>query len=344
MGRATGTAGIDDVASAAGVSASTVSRVMNGRAGVDAALADRVRSAATALGYRPNPLARSLVLGRTQTIAVVVPDLANPTFQGMLRGITLAAARDGYRVLVADTSEDAGDEEAIVRETRRRCDAVVLCSPRMSAAALGALVAELDPVVVINREVPGIPAVSADYRAGIIELLDHLTALGHRRIAYAAGAPSSASDAARRRGIADVMSARPEVEVITVETGATFADGAAAASAVIDTGATGVAAFNDLVAMGLLAELASRGVAVPADLSVVGFDDIPFAAFTTPALTTAAVPVGELGELAWRRLATRFAGDEPEADVVLRPELRVRGSSGPPPAASGGGTSRTGRQ
>ncbi|WP_157497501.1 LacI family DNA-binding transcriptional regulator [Leifsonia sp. Leaf264] len=341
----TGITGIDDVARAAGVSASTVSRVMNGRAGVDAALVERVRTAATALGYRPNPLARSLVLGRTQTIAVVVPDLANPTFQGMLRGVTLAAARDGYRVLVADTSEDVAAEEAIVRETRRRCDAVVLCSPRMPTDVLTAAVAALDPVVVINRSVPGIPGVSADYRAGIVDLLEHLAALGHRRLVYVAGSPSSASDAARRAGVAAFAQARPDVEVRTVEAGATFGDGAAAASVVIDSGATGVVAFNDLVAMGLLASLAARGVAVPAEMSVVGFDDIPFAAFTTPALTTAAVPVGELGELAWGRLAARFAGEEPEGDVVLRPELRVRESSGPPPAAVGrtARAARTGR-
>ncbi|KQQ92664.1 LacI family transcriptional regulator [Leifsonia sp. Leaf325] len=341
MGRTTGTTGIDDVARAAGVSASTVSRVMNGRAGVDAALAERVRTAASSLGYRPNPLARSLVLGRTQTIAVVVPDLANPTFQGMLRGVTLAAARDGYRVLVADTSEDAAAEEAIVRETRQRCDAVVLCSPRMPSDVLIAAVAALDPVVVINREVPGIPGVSADYRVGIVELLEHLATLGHRRLVYAAGSPSSASDAARRAGLADFALARPDVEVLTVEAGATFGDGAAAASVVVESGATGVVAFNDLVAMGVLASLAAQGIAVPAEVSVVGFDDIPFAAFTTPALTTAAVPVGELGELAWRRLAARFEGKEPEGDVMLRPELRVRASSGPvravvsPPAGAG---------
>ena len=132
---------IADVAHAAGVSRATVSRVMNDRSTVDPELAARVREVAEQLHYRPSNTARSLSLGRTNTVAVVVPDLANPMFQQVLRGVASAAAGEGYRVLVADTAEDAAEEERIALEARLRCDALVLVSPRMSEQTLRKLAA-----------------------------------------------------------------------------------------------------------------------------------------------------------------------------------------------------------
>src|SRR6478752_2704643 len=123
---------IGDVATQAGVSRATVSRVMNGLSTVDPRIAARVRATAVELDYRPNQVARSLALGRTQTIGYVVPDLTNPSFHGGLRGLSRAAADHGYRVLVADSAEHAEDEPLLALETRRRCDAVVLVAPRMS--------------------------------------------------------------------------------------------------------------------------------------------------------------------------------------------------------------------
>ncbi len=129
--------GIADVAEKAGVSHATVSRVMNGNAAVDPGIAARVRAAAVELKYQPNPVGgRSLALGKTDTIGIVVPDLANPTFQAILRGLSIAAAQDGYRVLIADSSEVTSEEAILAGEARRRCDGVVLCAPRMSDAEL----------------------------------------------------------------------------------------------------------------------------------------------------------------------------------------------------------------
>ena len=119
------------MAARAGVSLATVSRVMNGNSSVDHALAERVRIAAAELNYSASPLARSLVLGKTNTIAVVVPDLENPTFHGVLRGLSRAAARDGYHILIADSVESVAEERILAVETRRRCDGLVLCAPRM---------------------------------------------------------------------------------------------------------------------------------------------------------------------------------------------------------------------
>ena len=170
---------IAEVAHAAGVSRATVSRVMNGRSTVDPELAARVREVAEQLHYRPSNTARSLSLGRTNTVAVVVPDLANPMFQQVLRGVASAAAEEGYRVLVADTAEHAADEERIALDARLRCDALVLVSPRMPEQTLRALLPEIRPVVVVNRAADGTtPTLAIDYAAGIDQIVEHLTGLG----------------------------------------------------------------------------------------------------------------------------------------------------------------------
>lgn len=321
---------IADVAAQAGVSLSTVSRALNDNPTVDPALAERVREAAASLEYRASPLARSLVLGRTQTIAVVVPDLGNPTFQEVLRGVSRAAAADGYHVLVADSAESVDEERVLAVETRRRTDGVILCAPRLPQDELDRLVAGIRPVVLINRAAgPGVPSVRADYRSALGDELAHLYGLGHRRIAYLAGIERSVANAARLEAIAEFRAAHSDVEVIELPGGVDFDAGAAAAPAVLATKATAVLAFNDLVAMGLQSAVQASGCRVPADLSIVGFDDIPFARHTTPPLTTAAVPAAELGAQAWSQLRLLLDGAEPGHPVSLRPTLTVRGSSGP---------------
>ncbi|HEU4546681.1 MAG TPA: LacI family DNA-binding transcriptional regulator, partial [Microlunatus sp.] len=191
---------IADVAARAGVSPATVSRVMNGTRAVDEEMTERVRSAVLELDYSPSPLARSLVLGRTNTVAVVVPDLGNPTFHGVLRGLSHAASRNGFHVLVADSAESVDDELVLAEQTRRRCDGLVLVAPRMAEADLDRLLRTLQPVVVVNREPTvgsGTPVVTADYRFGLSGLLDLLYADGHRSLMFLAGAPQSASNARR---------------------------------------------------------------------------------------------------------------------------------------------------
>ncbi|WP_433509479.1 LacI family DNA-binding transcriptional regulator [Nonomuraea sp. CA-143628] len=324
---------ITAVAKQAGVSISTVSRVMNGNEHVDPAIAERVRAVASELHYSASPLARSLVLGRTQRVAILVPDLENPTFQSVLRGLTHAAARDNYHVLVADSLETAGEEGILALEARRCCDAIVLCAPRMPEDKLRGLLPELAPVVLINRESPYVPAptLTADYEAGIQPLARHLYQLGHRRIAYLEGNPDSVSNTQRLTGLARFRAEHPEADVLGIPCGVTFERGHAVADAVLASGATGVLGFNDLVAMGLLSALNERGVRVPERLSLTGFDDIPFAKYTTPPLTTASVPVVELGEEAWKRLHALLNGDKPDHDLSFRPRIEVRGSTGPVP-------------
>ena len=317
---------IFEVAAAAAVSPATVSRVVNGKSSVDPAIASRVLEVVGRLGYRASASARNLARGSTQTVAVVVPDLGNPMFQEVLRGVTHAAAAAGYRVLVADSEESPAGEPELALEARRRCDALVLCAPRMAEADLLELLPRLSPVVLVNRSITGISDVAVDYAAAASAALLHLVELGHARIAYLEGPPSSESNRRRLVGIASAAADHPGVTVTRVECGATSDDGERAASGL--GGATGVVAFNDLVAVGLLAGLRALAIEVPREVSVIGFDDIEFARFTSPPLTTMAVPRAVLGARAWDALFAQLDGGEPAPPVVVTSTLVVRGSTG----------------
>ncbi|MFJ4209723.1 LacI family DNA-binding transcriptional regulator [Paenarthrobacter sp. NPDC089675] len=327
--------GIADVAEKAGVSHATVSRVMNGNAAVDPGIAARVRAAAAELKYQPNPVGRSLALGKTDTIGIVVPDLANPTFQAILRGLSIAAAQDGYRVLIADSSEVTSEEAILAGEARRRCDGVVLCAPRMPDAELEELAPTLHPLVLINRTTINTttPSLSVDYGQGIQELAQHLVSLGHQRLVYLSGPEHSASNRQRLVGLAEFRKEHPEIELQMLHGGSNFDSGHDSTEAIIASGATGILAFNDLVAMGLLSGLHERGIRVPEDISVTGFDDIPFARYTTPPLTTAAVPINELGSLAWRRMREQIqqADQTPtHQQDEFAPRMEIRKSTAAP--------------
>ena len=332
VARRSTTATIAEVAEHAGVSPATVSRVLNGRFVGDPVVADRVRASAAALNYTPNHHARSLALGRTRAIAFVVPDLANPAFQAILSSLSKSAARDGYRVLVADSDEQRDDEPLLVDEVRRRCDAVVLCAPRMTDERLVEVAAGIRPLVLINRPMPQIdaPSLSIDYRAGVRSLADHLVGLGHRRLVYLEGPEGSVSNRYRLAGLDAFAREHPEVTIERMPGGFTSEDGVAAAARVRDSGTTAVLAYNDLVAIGLVNGLIELGVRVPEDVSVTGFDDIPFARYTTPPLTTASVPNSTLGEEAWRRMHALLEDREPEADLVFPPRFELRGSTAAP--------------
>lgn len=322
---------IADVAAHAGVSPATVSRVMNGHFLGEPAVAERVRASAGQLDYSPNHLARSFALGRTKAIAFLVPDLANPAFQTVLAGLSKAAAADGYRVLVADSGESPEDEPVLAAEVRSRCDAIVLCAPRMSEDDLERAAATLGPVVLMNRSSPRVtaPTLSVDSRAGFELIAQHLYSLGHRRLAYVAG-PEGVANANRVKGLGDFTQTVGDVTITHVAGGAGSEDGLAAVDAVVATGATAALAFNDLVAVGLVHGLVERGIRVPDDLSVTGFDDIPFARFLSPSLTTASVPHDVLGTLAWSRMRSLINGSPPEHNVVFQPRLEVRRSTAAP--------------
>lgn len=321
---------IGDVATAAGVSRATVSRVLNGRATVDGALVERVESAIAQLGYRPSETARNLSLGRTNTIALLVPDLGNPMFQAILHGLTLSAGQDGFQVLVADTQEHSQLERRAAIDARRRCDALLLCAPRMPDEDLAAVLAQASPIALINRIAPSpVHQLALDYRHTIGLVADHLAGLGHRRIVYLGGPPSSASNRLRLQGIADAERKHPQIRIAHMEVGTSLDAGSDVAEAVLASDATAVIGFNDLVAIGLLSRLDDLGVAVPEALSVVGVDDIPFARYSRPHLTTVSVPQDSLGALAWAQLKDAMAGAPAGEPVWVKGTLIERDSTGP---------------
>lgn len=324
---------IGDVATAAQVSRATVSRVMNGLSTVDPVIAERVRTTAAELQYRPSEIARNLSLGRTHTIAVVVPDLGNPMFQAILQGVTRAAAEDGYRVLVADTQESKSAEMDAAIEARRRCDALVLCAPRMNDERLAEVIAAAAPVVLVNRVMPNapIPQVATDYGRAIDLIVDHLVDLGHRHLVYLGGPVASASNQLRIEGLDRAEARHPDLRIDRRTIGTSLDDGWSSSDTVLESGATAVVAFNDLIALGLLSRLRELDISVPEQLSVVGVDDIPYSRFSEPTLSTVSVPQDELGATAWRRLHQAIEGHAATGPLWLEGAMQARGSSGPAP-------------
>jgi LacI family transcriptional regulator, galactose operon repressor len=321
---ATARATIIDVARAAGVSPATVSRVLTGAKAVSTDLERRVRDAVERLGYRPNPAAQGLLRGTTRAVGVVVPDLGNPYFAEVLKGVTAAAGRADFRTLVTDTNEQPSAEYEAARELARWADGVVLCAPRMSEEELSQLVAVVPQLVCVNRieREQAAPAVVVDFHAGMTRICRHLAALGHRRIVYLRGPEQAWSQRERDRALGEAG-----LDIAHVRCGAGHQDGYRVADTALAAGGSAIVAFSDYVALGVLARLRERGVSVPGDVSLTGFDNISFAGLVFPPLTTVAVDAADLGRRAWSRL---FGTDRSTGAVTLTPELVVRESSGPP--------------
>jgi DNA-binding LacI/PurR family transcriptional regulator len=336
-------ASIHDVARRAEVSVATVSRSFTAPHTVREATRSKVLAAATDLGYRPNRAARGLITGRTGNIGVIVPDLGNPYFQGVLKGAQARAREADYAVFVADGQESATEEEALIGAMSKQVDGIVLCSSRLDADALAALDPE-PAVVLLNRRVPGRATVSVDSADGMRQAMEHLAALGHTRCAFVSGPRRSWSNQQRLRGLRAAARAAG-AELMTIGPVAPqFGGGVEAAEPVLAGGATAVLAYNDLVAAGVLSRLAELDVEVPRELSVIGFDDIPLAAMLTPALTTVAAPTVRAGGAAVETLLARLeTGTEPPAaaDHQLPATLVVRSSTAAPAPALTVTTERT---
>src|SRR5689334_17849441 len=191
---------IHDVARRAQVSASTVSRALSASHLVRGTTRDRVLAAAKELGYQPNPAARSLITGRTGNIGIIVPDLNNPFYTAVLRGVQARARQSGYAVFFGDGEEDPVGEESLVRAMARQVDGVVMCGPFSSDAQLRAL-SEVTSLVLLNRRLREVPAVLMDSAAGMRQVIHHLAALGHRRVAYLNGPTNGWSNRERRRAL-----------------------------------------------------------------------------------------------------------------------------------------------
>ncbi len=325
---------IEDVARAAGVSAMTVSRVINDQSGVSDTTRERVREAVQRLGYRRNSLARGLKARHSHTIGLVVPDITNPYFPEIVRGAEDTALEAGYTVFLSNAIEDQQREAASLRILEeRRVDGVIVVSPRLPERRLHALLRTHRAAVVVNRTAPPevAGAVRLDHASGMRQAIDHLRSLGRSRFGVLAGPNSSFAAVERLRAIEATLRELgiPLPDGRVVRTAPYIDDGAAATQRLLraQPEVDALLCYNDLVAAGALQACAALGRAVPEQVAVVGFDDIPFARLFTPSLTTLHVPKYDLGVNAMRILLDRIAGRNVRAEVVLRPTLVVRGST-----------------
>ncbi|MEZ3159026.1 LacI family DNA-binding transcriptional regulator [Microbacterium sp. BWT-B31] len=364
---------VHDVAARSGVSIATVSRTLRAPHRVSEETRDRVLAAVHELGYQPNRAASGLRGGRTGVIGLVVPDIENPYFSSLTKGAQASSRERGYGLVVVDTAEQADVEAAEVRAVGPQIDGIILASSRLSDAALAQLAATTT-CVLVNRElvsppsgpdafdgapsaasapagaaVPGIvvPTVTIDERAGARAAIGHLHELGHRRIAYVGGPARSWSQARRSRAIREAAQLFPGVDLIELSGYAPDADGGReAADTVLGGGPTAVIAYNDLVALGLLARWTEEGVRVPDDVSLVGFDNTYVAELSFPRLTSVGADLREFGETAVTLLLERLAGaalDEAAMHRELEPRLIARASTAPPRAAAAPARSREDR-
>lgn len=322
---------IRQVASLAGVSPSTVSRVFSRPDVVAHRTRQRVMEAAHRLGYTPNPVARSLARGCTGNLGIVLPDIGN-AFQALtVKTVQARARQDGYALFVADCDDQVQDEERIVRAMVPQVDGLLLAYPLMPDETL-AEIATLTPVVAMNRELADVPSVLIDTTPGAAQAVEHLHALGHRDVVYLAG-PDGYSNTCRRRGFQETTRRLGMTAAVLGPFEPRVSAGVRAADLVLAGGATAVLAYNDEVAVGVVNRLADRGLRVPRDVSVVGFDGAALADVATPRLTTVRLPIRAAGVAAVRLLLDVIGGADPRprAPARLTGELIVQASTGPVP-------------
>ncbi len=331
-----------DVARAAGVSAMTVSRVINDQPRVKDETRRRVEAAIAALGYVPNRIARGLVRRETKTIGVIVPDIANPFFTLVVRGAEDVAWRADYRVVLGNTQTDLERERGHIDDMLAFQVEGVLIAPvsDRSAPQLRALVRGQTPFVLIDRSLPGLRAdlVQGDSVAGARLLVDHLIGLGHRRIAMITE-PNDVSTARDRvQGYREALEAagigfRPDFVAESSAIHPRLARDAALHLLDLPEPPTAIFALNNIAASGVAEAARERGLAIPDDLGLVCFDDIELASRLDPFLTVLAQPAETFGTLAMQLLLDRLAGREAERGrtVVLPGELVVRASAAATP-------------
>ncbi|GGS89505.1 LacI family DNA-binding transcriptional regulator [Nonomuraea spiralis] len=322
-----------DVAKACGLSPSTVSRALSDPGRVSAQTRDKVARVAREMGYTPNRVARSLSMGRTGTIGLIVPDVANPFFPPIIKAVQARAARKDLVVVLADTDERAADELDRARVLSKQVDGLIMVSPRSPEPRI-AEIGRLGPTVFVNRRVPEHPSVLIDNADGMRQAVEHLVALGHRHIGYLAGPRRSWSNQQRHAAITEAC-AQLGAELVTfgpfepqVQAGVQAAD------LLQGSPATAVIAYDDLIALGVMARMSERGLSVGRDLSVMGIDDSPLSGMAYPTLTSIHVPGAEAGATAVDLLLDvldGLHGEPPPPLVELETYLVVRSSTGPAP-------------
>jgi len=332
---------IRDVAREAGVHPGTVSRALNQetRVLVNQETARRVLAAAERLGYRPNRIARGLKTNRSHTIGVLIPDITNPLFPPILRGIEDRLADDGYTALIVNTDNDPVRERSHVEAMRaRQVDGFISATARLDRELLDEIGAGSTPLVLVNRSLEdgSVTSVTVNDRRGIKLAVDHVVGLGHARIGHVAGPQNLSTGHRRHLGFLEAMHAAgldAPAECVQFAHFFTDDEGAQACAALLeaDPQITAIVAGNDLLALGCYDALRTRGVRCPQDISVVGFNDMPFIGRLLPPLTSVRIPQREVGTVAADLLLEQLIdGAGPAREILLEPTLIVRGSTAAP--------------
>lgn len=328
-----------DVARVAGVNVATASRALSAdrREMVSPETAKRVDEAARELGYRANPIARGLKTNRSFTVGVLVPDLTNPLYPPMVRGIDDALAPGGYTPLITNTDNDLEREHASFEALRsRRVDGYVVASAFRKHPLIDRALAEGVPLVLSLRRIDAGTAwtVCVDERAGMAQAVDHLVELGHRHIAHVGGPVTEMSTAHERHiGFLAALAASgltASQELVRFARAFTIDEGRRACADLLagSVRPTAITAGNDLIALGCIDALAEQGLRCPDDVSIVGYNDMPLADRLAPPLTSVRIPAYELGVRSTEVLLDRIAGNGsmPRTEL-LAPQLMVRGST-----------------
>jgi LacI family transcriptional regulator len=329
-----------DVAAAAGVHPATASRALNPgtRLLVSEETAGRVTEAADRLGYRPNPVARSLRTRRSHTIGVLIPDLNNPLFPPIVRGLEDRLAEHGYVALIGNTDADLAKEGLVFDQMRaRHVDGFVLATA-IAGSPILAEAAEADvPVVLMNRTARDHPfsSVSVDNEQGVRAAVTHLVSLGHTRIGHIAGPQDASTGAARLRGFHAGMAAHRLAVTdaqIVYASAYSLDEGARCGTELLgaDSHLTAIVAANDMLAVGCYGAFDELDLRCPEDVSIIGFNDMPFVDRLRPPLSSVRFPHYQLGTEAATLLIERIeAKDSPVKILFLAPELVARGSTAP---------------
>ncbi len=328
---------IKDIAHAARVSHSTVSRALHHSPLVNGETGDRIRQIARRMGYRPSAVARSLVTNKTWTIGVVVTTIADPFIAELVSGIEEKANDHGYSVFLANSNADPEREMKVVHSFHeRRVDGIVVTASRVGALYLPLLTELEAPIVLINNQYPGEFAYSVviDNIEASRAATEHLIQLGHKRIAYIGDRQGFQSDTERYTGYRQALdlaglSFLPE---LVVDGDGKAESGGAAIELLLKLPEkpTAIFCYNDMTALGALRAIRDHGLSVPGDLSLVGFDDLFIASYLEPRLTTVRQPRRQMGAMAMEMLLKLFSGQPVEASVKVSGELIVRESTAPP--------------
>lgn len=328
---------IADVATAAGVSKATVSRVLNGTTEVDPQLAERVRAAVTQLRYRPSRIARSLRTQRSTVWALIISDIRNPFFTELIRGVEDVAYANGYSLVLCNSDENVEKElEYLQLAVAERMAGVVLAPASLTDTDFSTLTEHDIPVVTVDRRLRGaqVDRVLIDNAGGAELAVTHLATAGYSRIGFVSGPTAVSTGAERLAGYrAGLRANKLRFRSELVRYGDFHADSGRAAMAellAVPRGIDAVFVANNLMTLGALDAIADAGLDIPGDIAVVGFDDMPWAPLLRPPLTTVAQPIYVLGTETGRLLLSRINGHTgPSRQVVLSPSLRIRASSQP---------------